>query len=127
MLAKGGSILWRDTGLPDCKKQICLLAGDPVDECAPAPCQNGGTCYDGTGMFECQCPEGWTGDTCAEAVLPVYLCHGDELDCDEQDPECLDLRCTQYVNGLAADGELPHEGDKFKACIEAILPDFARK
>ena len=59
------------------------MTGDPVDECELAPCLNGGTCYDGAGTFQCQCSAGWTGDTCEEAVNPVYLCHGDEDDCGE--------------------------------------------
>jgi hypothetical protein len=57
--------------------------GDPADDCASSPCQNGGSCYDGTRSYECQCAEGWTGDACEEEVPPVYLCHGDENDCDD--------------------------------------------
>ena len=31
--------------------------------------------------FECQCPEGWAGSVCEEAINPAFLCHGEEDDC----------------------------------------------
>ena len=41
-----------------------------TDECAEAPCQNGGTCIDGDAAFTCQC-EGTlhTGPTCEQAIF----------------------------------------------------------
>eukprot|EP01045_Picozoa_sp_COSAG04_P002069 COSAG04_NODE_73_length_29016_cov_7.345472_3_plen_576_part_00 len=99
---------------------VCL-SGDPVNECAPAPCQNGGTCYDGTGMFECQCPEGWAGDTCEEAVNPVWFCHDDELDCDEH------ALCTHTGPGTHdCDCFLRYSGDGHTCTEEGVaecLPD----
>ena len=53
-----------------------------MDDCATAPCVNGGTCYDGNQMFECQCAEGWTGETCSEEVASIYACAAQERDCD---------------------------------------------
>ncbi|KAJ9585947.1 hypothetical protein L9F63_020404, partial [Diploptera punctata] len=35
-----------------------------VDECASAPCQNGGTCVDLVNSFRCSCPSGWEGNAC---------------------------------------------------------------
>jgi hypothetical protein len=35
-----------------------------VDECASAPCQNGGTCVDLVDSFRCICPSGWEGNSC---------------------------------------------------------------
>ena len=45
-----------------------------VDECASAPCQNGGSCSESTtsavavGRFACACTGGWENVTCAEDV-----------------------------------------------------------
>lgn len=36
-----------------------------IDECAPAPCLNGGACADGLNSFTCACVNGFTGPTCA--------------------------------------------------------------
>eukprot|EP01043_Picozoa_sp_COSAG02_P011306 COSAG02_NODE_415_length_22762_cov_133.681816_5_plen_451_part_00 len=35
-----------------------------VDECASAPCLNGGTCSDSRGMFRCRCASGFWGTRC---------------------------------------------------------------
>ena len=37
---------------------------ESVDDCAAAPCQNGGTCTDGEGSFTCACADGYEGETC---------------------------------------------------------------
>jgi hypothetical protein len=38
-----------------------------IDECAPAPCLNGGACADGLNSFTCTCANGFSGPTCAVA------------------------------------------------------------
>lgn len=38
-----------------------------VDDCAPNPCQNGGTCTDGVNAYTCACAEGYWGTTCERA------------------------------------------------------------
>ena len=40
-----------------------------VNDCSTNPCQNGGTCTDGVNGFVCQCPSGWTGDTCSDTSV----------------------------------------------------------
>ena len=35
-----------------------------IDECESGPCQNNGTCTDGTNLFSCQCMPGWNGTKC---------------------------------------------------------------
>lgn len=43
--------------------QLISFVAD-VDECASAPCQNGGTCVDLVDSFRCICPSGWEGNAC---------------------------------------------------------------
>jgi hypothetical protein len=42
-----------------------------VDPCQPSPCENGGTCANGTGLPVCTCPVGFIGATCDTCVLFV--------------------------------------------------------
>lgn len=39
-----------------------------IDDCALAPCQNGGACTDGDNGFTCTCADGFTGTTCGTNV-----------------------------------------------------------
>lgn len=34
--------------------------------CVSNPCANGGTCHEVPSGFECHCPAGWSGPTCAK-------------------------------------------------------------
>lgn len=34
--------------------------------CLSNPCANGGTCHEVSSGFECHCPAGWSGPTCAK-------------------------------------------------------------
>ena len=36
-----------------------------IDDCEPAPCQNGGTCDDAVNAFLCTCDEGFAGNDCS--------------------------------------------------------------
>ena len=37
---------------------------EEVNHCAGPPCGNGGTCFNLTVQYRCECPEGWTGTNC---------------------------------------------------------------
>ena len=41
----------------------CCLTLD-INDCQQNPCLNGGLCADGVNAFTCQCPQGFTGNTC---------------------------------------------------------------
>ncbi len=43
---------------------VCWDGEIATDECAPNPCQNGGTCTDGDNSYTCACPAGWEGANC---------------------------------------------------------------
>ncbi|KAG8287075.1 Fibulin-7 [Homalodisca vitripennis] len=53
-----------------------------VDECASAPCQNGGTCVDLVDGYRCVCPPNWHGTACqydvdecvTEPCINAYSC-----------------------------------------------------
>ena len=48
-----------------------------IDECASAPCQNGGTCSDGVNGYTCACGAGYTSVRCEvlfRSCLPIVLC-----------------------------------------------------
>ena len=43
---------------------------EDVDECQlmPNACQNGGTCHNAHGGYNCVCVNGWTGEDCSENI-----------------------------------------------------------
>ena len=43
-----------------------------LDECAPNPCLNDGTCFHLTYGFECVCQSGWTGEACETSKNTLY-------------------------------------------------------
>ena len=45
---------------------------DIADNCLSEPCENGGVCSDGINTFSCDCPPGWTGDTCENGKLAYH-------------------------------------------------------
>ena len=46
-----------------------------IDECEPAPCQNGGTCVDAVNGFSCTCDEGFAGNQCSVGKILAYYRH----------------------------------------------------
>lgn len=62
-------------GIP---KRVCVcvyLYLTAEHACMSNPCANGGTCHELASGFECQCPPGWDGPTCAKGQksLGFYL------------------------------------------------------
>lgn len=41
--------------------------------CASNPCANGGTCHEVPSGFECHCPPGWSGPTCAKGETTAFF------------------------------------------------------
>ncbi|XP_058065887.1 protocadherin-like wing polarity protein stan [Anopheles bellator] len=58
------------------------VAGCPqkAASCASEPCFNGGTCREGWGEgWECDCPDGFTGNACQESVALPWRFQGDGI------------------------------------------------
>lgn len=45
-----------------------------IDECAVAPCRNGGECVDMVGKFKCICPVGYSGTLCEVRLYYIMKC-----------------------------------------------------
>ena len=46
--------------------RTCPTPEPEPDFCAGDPCQNGGTCYNTTGTYHCDCDINWTGNNCTD-------------------------------------------------------------
>ena len=44
---------------------ICYFLSD-IDDCAPNPCENDGSCIDGVNDYTCICENGFQGKNCSE-------------------------------------------------------------
>ena len=54
--------IWQNKNCLSCQSvSICAL---DIDDCAPSPCQNGGTCTDGVDSYNCICVAGINGTNC---------------------------------------------------------------
>eukprot|EP00057_Strongylocentrotus_purpuratus_P017930 XP_011672404.1 PREDICTED: fibropellin-1 [Strongylocentrotus purpuratus] len=81
------------------RREACSLMGsgflvnltaertEDINECLSNPCQNGGTCSDSLGGFQCFCPEGFKGD----------YCQTDEYEC-QSDPCQNNATCEDGIN-----------------------------
>ena len=58
-----------------------------INECASAPCQNGGQCLDGINRYTCQCLAGWTGTNCETSKLKARLKFERRFDCHFKLPD----------------------------------------
>ena len=52
---------------------VILRLTDDVNECLENPCENGATCENTEGSFNCHCVDGWTGDKCDGKLLVTFL------------------------------------------------------
>ena len=55
------------------KVSIFPLYFSDVNECAPAPCQNGATCVDLVGRYRCDCVTGYSGNNCETSTNFISL------------------------------------------------------
>ncbi|KAF1374394.1 hypothetical protein PFLUV_G00228650 [Perca fluviatilis] len=63
-----------------------------INDCAPSPCKNGGTCIDGINSFQCFCPDGWEGSLCD---VDVNECNRNSC---QNGGQCVDLLNDFYCN-----------------------------
>lgn len=64
--------------------------GTEVDDCAPDPCLNNGTCVDLGSAYLCQCPTGWVGARCeSKTACGAGEYADDDGACAACDPSCL--------------------------------------
>ncbi|XP_066290685.1 fibropellin-1-like [Branchiostoma lanceolatum] len=71
------------------------------DHCHFSPCQNGGTCHDFVGFYNCTCPDAFTGDDCEEDAdecdLGTDTCH-DAANCTNA-PGSYNCTCNDGYKG----------------------------
>jgi uncharacterized protein YegL len=60
------------TDLPKLVLPIVKAVCDDFNECASSPCQNGGSCLRQPQMFQCNCPQPFSGERC-ERRCPIQL------------------------------------------------------
>lgn len=59
-----------------------------IDECQSSPCQNGGTCHDGTGNYTCECNQ--RNATLKDGnTTRTYLTGYDGVNCENDIDECV--------------------------------------
>lgn len=78
-----------------------------VDDCAPSPCLNRGTCVDGVDAFTCSCPASYSGARCEREVQ----------DCADQ--PCLNgAVCESTVDGYLCECKAGYEGRNCETNID---------
>ncbi len=75
---------------------IFLLVLVDIDECASAPCANGGTCVDGVNEFTCTCAVGYRQPFCnsSKSIILSDYCHKTHCCCPSV------LQCVHYARSL---------------------------
>ncbi|XP_022101039.1 uncharacterized protein LOC110984815 isoform X2 [Acanthaster planci] len=89
---------------------VCL----DINECASAPCLNGGTCLNKVNAYECVCTSSWTGVNCEtdvdECMVGLDTCHAN-------------AECTNTIGSFTCACSEGYRGDGFD-CKEIILFPF---
>lgn len=96
------------TGVPVCRCKDGFLGNlceNNINECAPAPCLNGGTCVDGIAGYSCLCTLPYTGQTCETLLAPCSHepCHNGGICTPDSDYESYTCKCPLGWNGDSCD------------------------
>lgn len=94
---------------------------EDVDECRlqPNTCQNGGTCHNGFGSYNCVCVNGWSGVDCSENLNDCA-----EASCSEGST-CID-RVASFIclcpRGKTGESKLLHHTQMLFEANKEVCP-----
>ncbi|KAH0620314.1 hypothetical protein JD844_020560 [Phrynosoma platyrhinos] len=98
--AKPTGVACSATKVPNFIHMLFFLFSLAEHACVSNPCANGGTCHEISSGFKCQCPDGWSGPTCAigSYLRPCFA----SLDIDEcaSNPCAGGGTCVDRINGF---------------------------
>eukprot|EP00057_Strongylocentrotus_purpuratus_P019756 XP_011674230.1 PREDICTED: fibropellin-1-like [Strongylocentrotus purpuratus] len=85
MCASSGVLVVVIHAVVDASLSSCSLRVFYINKCLSNPCQNGGTCSDIHGGFQCFCPEGFKGDYCQTGMSPPSQLRSPDFPLDASD------------------------------------------